>query len=69
MKTSLGVTMVMTTHDVYVKNFAHRVIWMRDGKIAKEERIPAERRAKALAELKDKLAAVLDSLNNIFKVL
>jgi ABC-type nitrate/sulfonate/bicarbonate transport system ATPase subunit len=30
-----GLTLVMVTHDVHLKSFADRVIWMRDGKIAR----------------------------------
>ena len=49
------VTFVMVTHDVYLKNFAHRVIYMRDGKIAREERISHEKRQAALAQLRDEI--------------
>lgn len=28
-----GMTLVMVTHDVHLKNFAKRIIWMRDGKV------------------------------------
>jgi ABC-type lipoprotein export system ATPase subunit len=30
-----GLTLVMVTHDVHLKNFADRVVWMRDGKISR----------------------------------
>ena len=37
--------MVMVTHDVNLKNFAHQVVRMRDGKIASVERVsPMQRR-------------------------
>lgn len=32
--------MVMVTHDVGLKNFADRIIWMRDGKIQRIEIVP-----------------------------
>lgn len=28
-----GLTLVMVTHDVHLKSFADRVVWMRDGRI------------------------------------
>lgn len=46
-----GVTMLMVTHDVALKSYAHRVLHMVDGKIAREERIPDFVREAALAEL------------------
>jgi putative ABC transport system ATP-binding protein len=49
-------TLVMVTHDVGLKNFAHRVIWMRDGKIQRIETIPEERRKTQLEELSHKLS-------------
>lgn len=48
--------MIMVTHDMYLKNFAHRVIWMRDGKVAKIEVIDAERRQQAVEGLCLKLS-------------
>ncbi|RKO95294.1 ABC transporter-like protein, partial [Caulochytrium protostelioides] len=30
-------TMIMVTHDVSLKHFAHRVVYMRDGKVARIE--------------------------------
>lgn len=47
----LGITMVMVTHDVALKNFANRVIWMRDGKIQHVEEISKEKREKRIDEL------------------
>jgi len=51
-----GKTLVMVTHDVGLKNYANRVIWMRDGKIQRIEIIPEERRNAQLDELKQKLS-------------
>eukprot|EP00732_Lithocolla_globosa_P004619 Lithocolla_globosa_v1_NODE_4355_length_1455_cov_15.122857.p1 type:complete len:310 gc:universal NODE_4355_length_1455_cov_15.122857:1164-235(-) len=45
------VTLIMVTHDMYLKNFASRVIWMRDGKIAKEEVVSPKKRAEAMRKL------------------
>jgi energy-coupling factor transporter ATP-binding protein EcfA2 len=56
---ALDVTFVMVTHDVYLKNFAHRVLWLRDGRLAKEELIPESTRQAALAELRSKQKTVL----------
>jgi len=52
-----GKTLVMVTHDVGLKNFANRVIWMRDGKIQRVETIPEEKRTVQLEELSKKLSA------------
>lgn len=46
-----GMTLIMVTHDVYLKNFAHRVIYMRDGKLEKIETIKEELRVGAMNEL------------------
>jgi putative ABC transport system ATP-binding protein len=50
--------MIMVTHDMYLKNFANRVVWMRDGKVARVETIQPEKREKAIHELSLKLAEV-----------
>jgi len=43
---SKGVTLVMVTHDLHLKGFAHRVVHLRDGKIFREEEVdPAARQA------------------------
>ncbi|KCV73083.1 ABC transporter ATP-binding protein [Fonticula alba] len=46
-----GMTLVMVTHDVYLKNFATRVVWMRDGKVAQTEVVSAQTRARAFRGL------------------
>jgi len=46
-----NITLVMVTHDVGLKNFAHRVIWMRDGKIQNVEKISEKRRKSRLQKL------------------
>jgi len=46
-----GMTLVMVTHDMYLKNFAERVVWMRDGKIQKIEKISKKKREEAFRDL------------------
>jgi len=47
----LGVTLLMVTHDVYLKNFASRILYMRDGKLLSTEKIPEQTRREAFREL------------------
>ncbi|KAJ3016957.1 ABC transporter AbcH.1 [Thoreauomyces humboldtii] len=49
-------TFVMVTHDVHLKNFAHRVIYMRDGKIQRIEMVRSVKRKEALEDLENKMA-------------
>ena len=44
-------TMVLVTHDVSLKNFAHRVVHMLDGKISRIEEISQETRDEAESNL------------------
>jgi putative ABC transport system ATP-binding protein len=53
-----GITCVMVTHDQALKTYAHRVVHMLDGKIARIEPIAAAARAQAEQELQDSLANV-----------
>lgn len=46
-----GITLVMVTHDVGLKFFADRVIWMRDGKIQRVEQVTPDKQADARARL------------------
>jgi len=46
-----NITLVMVTHDVGLKNFANRVIWMRDGKIQNVETISEKKRKKRVQKL------------------
>ena len=48
-----GITMVMVTHDEYMKQYAHRVIKIVDGKIAGEEFIKKEVNEKAYREIRE----------------
>lgn len=53
-----NITLVMVTHDVNLKALADRVIWMRDGKIARVELADPARRAAAVAALDAEVAAI-----------
>jgi ABC-type sulfate/molybdate transport systems ATPase subunit len=52
-----GLTLVMVTHDVHLKNFADRVVWMRDGKISRIDVNTEEQKRAARDELAADLAA------------
>merc|ERR1712059_227075 len=54
-----NITLVMVTHDVGLKNFADRVIWMRDGKIMRLEVIPEEIRQQRHEQLDKDLEKLL----------
>ena len=49
------ITMIMVTHDQGLKTFANRVVKMSDGKILKITNIDPEIRARAMAELDEKV--------------
>ncbi|CAJ1022375.1 ATP-binding cassette protein subfamily H, member 1, putative [Leishmania guyanensis] len=51
-----GLTMVMVTHDVYMKQYAHRVIYIRDGKVGTTEDIHSNVRERAWRELQESLS-------------
>lgn len=50
-----GLTMVMVTHDVYMKQYAHRVIYIRDGKVSTTETVHSSVRQRAWNELQESL--------------
>ena len=50
-----GITCVMVTHDQSLKHYAHRVVHMVDGKVLRIEVVPHADRAKADAELEQKV--------------
>ena len=50
-----NITMIMVTHDVGLKNFADRIIWLRDGKIQRIENTPAWKKKEALEKLNQDL--------------
>ena len=53
-----GITLVMVTHDVGLKWFSERVIWMRDGKIKTVEIVSEEKRTQAKQQLQDDLERI-----------
>lgn len=53
------ITMVMVTHDVVLKSFAHRVVRMADGKIHKIQEIPHETRQEVIDQLERRVDAIL----------
>jgi len=53
-----NITMLMVTHDVALKSFADRVIWMRDGKIQRIETMPTWKKEEAIAKLDAQLKEV-----------
>lgn len=46
-----GLTMVMVSHDVYMKQYAHRVLYLRDGKVHNIEEVQQMVRDRAWEEL------------------
>jgi putative ABC transport system ATP-binding protein len=50
------ITLVMVTHDVAMRGFADRVVWMRDGKIVRVEQISQETRDLRFSQLREDLA-------------
>jgi putative ABC transport system ATP-binding protein len=53
-----GITMVMVTHDVGLKNFAHRVVHMTDGKIHKVAPVEKEARDEIVGQLEDRIEQI-----------
>jgi len=53
------ITMVMVTHDVGLKNFADRILWMRDGKVQRTEIVPQWKREEAIRKVEEDLALAL----------
>eukprot|EP01089_Gocevia_fonbrunei_P000164 TRINITY_DN10170_c0_g3_i1.p1 TRINITY_DN10170_c0_g3~~TRINITY_DN10170_c0_g3_i1.p1 ORF type:complete len:496 (+),score=121.10 TRINITY_DN10170_c0_g3_i1:99-1586(+) len=48
-----GLTLVMVTHELHLKNFADRVVWMRDGKIQNVETVDKRKRKEAYKQLNE----------------
>jgi len=57
------ITMIMVTHDVGLKTFAHRVLRMADGKVAKIYVIPDKARSEMIAELNQRVKAIHSGLD------
>ena len=54
-----GITLVLVTHDIGLKYFANRILWMRDGKLQRVEVVSAEKRA----EMYDNLRKDMEKFN------
>lgn len=52
------ITMIMVTHDVGLKTFAHRVVKMADGKVNKILTIPSAARQEIIASLNKRVEAI-----------
>ncbi len=50
--------MIMVTHDVGLKNFADRIIWMRDGKIQRIEIVDKRKKEEAIRNTQNELAEI-----------
>jgi len=49
------ITLIMVTHDVALKNFADRIIWMRDGKIQRIEIVDPDKKIESIKRNEDEL--------------
>lgn len=49
------ITMIMVTHDVNLKGFANRIVWMRDGRVNRVEHVPIAERMENMSVLNEKL--------------
>ena len=52
------ITMIMVTHDVGLKAFAHRVVKMADGKVNKIKTIPSSARQEIISNLNKRVEAI-----------
>ena len=52
------ITMIMVTHDQGLKYFAHRVVRMNDGKVARIDTIAPNSRSKIISELEDRVEKI-----------
>jgi len=57
-----NITLIMVTHDVGLKNFANRVIWMRDGKIQNVETISEKRRRNRVQQLENEYEELMKGI-------
>jgi len=51
LNTEEGITMIMVTHDVALKAYADRVVWMRDGKIQRMDITSKKKKKEAIEKL------------------
>lgn len=61
------ITMIMVTHDIGLKNFAHRVVKMADGKVNKIKTVPVSARQEIISDLNRRVQAIHsgDASNNL----
>ncbi|RNF10456.1 putative ABC transporter [Trypanosoma conorhini] len=59
-----GLTMVMVTHDVHMKPYAHRVLYLRDGKLQHVETVDSRVREMALSKLRRNAEHALAGIND-----
>ena len=59
------ITMVMVTHDEYMKQYANRVIHIIDGKINREERVNPEVNKKAIRDLEAEIKKIESGLGDV----
>lgn len=60
-----GTTLVMVTHDVGLKYFADRIIWLRDGKIQRVEHVSESKKKETMDNLSRQLEELgLNSSHN-----
>lgn len=52
------ITMIMVTHDVGLKSFAHRIVKMADGKVANIKTTPPSARQEIIQNLNARVAAI-----------
>jgi putative ABC transport system ATP-binding protein len=65
-----GITLVMVTHDIGLKYFADRILWMRDGKLQRVEEVSAKKREEMHENLRKdmEILNVPSSQNNHYQV-
>ena len=61
-----NITLVMVTHDVGLKFFSDRIIWMRDGKIQRIETVSESKRKQVYEDLEKEVEVKNKLLLNIF---
>ncbi|ESL11904.1 40S ribosomal protein S8 [Trypanosoma rangeli SC58] len=59
-----GLTMVMVTHDVNMKQYSHRVLYLRDGKLQRVETVDPRVREMALNKLKKDAEKALKGISD-----
>ncbi len=59
------ITMVMVTHDEYMKQYAHRVIHIIDGKINREEKVDLAVNLKAIKDLQEEIRKIESGLGDV----